>query len=136
MTAEALPRELRAALHDIIDGKIVKRSKHELRWSARDVSREFITLLQEADYRQTTVAEVGVKPGERVPAFSINDGVAYFGWVFWEKFSHLKLRKLFGSVVRNSKGDWAVQISEKGRSVIFANPALKSDMDIDNPSAF
>jgi hypothetical protein len=62
--------------------------------------------------------------------------VAYFGWVFWEKFSHRKLRKLFGSVVRNSKGDWAMQISDKGRSVIYANPDLTSEMDIENPSGF
>jgi hypothetical protein len=82
------------------------------------------------------VQNVELRPGERVPAFYIDNGTAYFGWVFWEKFSQLKLRKLFGSVVRNRKSDWAVQISDKRRSVIYANPDLKSEMDIDNPSGF
>lgn len=136
MEAESFRRDLQAVLRDIIEGKIVKRSRHELKWEAYDVSMEFITMLTEAGYRQTIVEDVDIKPGERVPAFYIEDGVAYFGWIFWEKFSQLRLRKLFGSVIRNSKGDWAVQISGKRRSVIFANPALKSEMDIDNPSGF
>ena len=134
MKAESFRKELQGALRDIIEGKTVKRSRHELRWNTLDVSLEFIDALKEAGYNQTTVEDTDVTPGERVPAFYIEDGVAYFGWVFWEKFSHLKLRKLFGSVVRNVKGDWAIQISGKRRSVLFANPALKSEMDIDNPS--
>jgi hypothetical protein len=128
--------ELQTVLRDIIEGKIVKRSKHELRWETRDLSLEFIEALREAGYKQMIVQNVELRPGERVPAFYIDDGTAYFGWVFWEKFSQLNLRKLFGSVVRNTKGDWAVQISDKRRSVIYANPDLKSEMDIDNPSGF
>ena len=128
--------QLQEVLHDIIEGKIVKRSRHDLRWETRDVTFEFIKALKAAGYEQTLVQEVAVKPGERVPAFVIEGQVAYFGWVFWEKFSQLKLRKLFGSVVRNAKGDWAVQIPEKRQSVIYANPSLKSEMDIENPSGF
>ena len=136
MAAEFLHKELHEVLHDIIDGKIVKRSKHELKWDTRDVSLEFIEALNKAGYAQHLVQDINIQPGERVPAFFIEDGVAYFGWVFWEKFSQLKLRKLFGSVIRNAKGDWAVQISDKRRSVIYANPALQSEMDIENPSGF
>ena len=134
MKAESFRKELQGILRDIIEGKTVKRSRHELRWNTLDVSLEFIDALSEAGYRHTTVEDVDIRPGERVPAFYIDEGVAYFGWIFWEKFSPLKLRKLFGSVVRNAKGDWAIQISGKRRSVIFANPELKSEMDIDNPS--
>lgn len=136
MAAESFQNELREVLHDIIDGKIVKRSRHELKWDTRDVSFEFIDALSTAGYKQMLVQDVDVQPGERVPAFFLENGVAYFGWVFWEKFSQLKLRKLFGSVIRNAKGDWAVQISEKRRSVIYANASLKSEMDIENPSGF
>jgi hypothetical protein len=128
--------EIRDLLTDIVEGRIVKRSKHLLRFEARDVSLEFMEVLLARGYRPMLVRDVPVDPGERVPAFFVEEGTAYFGWVFWEKFSRLKLRKLFGSVVRNAKGDWAVQISERRNSVIHANPALKSEMDIEHPSGF
>lgn len=136
MDREPFHNELHEVFRDIIDGRIVKRAKHELKWDTRDVTFDFIDALTAAGYKQTLVQDVDVQPGERVPAFFIEDGVAYFGWVFWEKFSQLKLRKLFGSVVRNAKGDWAVQISDKRRSVIYANTRLKTEMDIENPSGF
>jgi hypothetical protein len=136
METNLLHGELQEVFRDIVEGKVVKRSRHELKWGIRDVTTEFIDTLGKAGYKQMLVQDLDVEPGERVPAFYIEDSVAYFGWVFWEKFSQLKLRKLFGSVVRNSKGDWAVQISEKRRSVIYANSSLKSDMDIENPSGF
>ena len=136
MVDASFQTKLQEVLHDIIEGKIVKRSRHDLKWEAWDVTFEFIEALKSAGYEQTLVQSVAVKPGERVPAFVIEEQVAYFGWVFWEKFSQLKLRKLFGSVVRNAKGDWVVQIPEKRRSVIYANSSLKSEMDIENPSGF
>jgi hypothetical protein len=129
-------RGLREVLTDIIEGRIVKRSKHELTWGTRDVSPEFVELLEEHGYRPALVKDVKVDPGERVPGFFLDRRTAYFGWVFWEKFTRLKLRKLFGSVVRNEKGDWAIQIAEKRMTVVYANPDLKSEMDIDNPSGF
>jgi len=128
--------EIRSVFAEIIAGRSVKRSVHELRWGRRDVTMEFVDALKGAGYLPVTVAEVSVAPGERVPAFFIEEGTAYFGWVFWEKFSMLKLRKLFGSVARNGKGDWTVQIPEKRRSVIYAKPSDKGEMDIDNPSGF
>jgi hypothetical protein len=131
---------LNGNLHDlfaeIIEGKTVKRSKHELAWNGRDVTLDFVEALIANGYSLTTVAQVAISPGERVPAFYVDQGVAYFGWVFWEKFSQLKLRKLFGSVVRNQSGDWAIQISDKRNSVVYANASLKSEMDIDSPSGF
>jgi len=127
---------LKEVLADIIDGKIVKRAKHELMWESREVSLEFIDLLLEHGYKAATVALLDVQPGERVPAFYLDRGVAYFGWVFWEKFTQLKLRKLFGSVIRDAYGDWAIQISAKRNTVIYANVNLKAEMDIENPSGF
>jgi hypothetical protein len=129
-------KELREVLSDIVEGKIVKRARHELLWETRDVSLEFIEVLQHAGYRPMIVDQADVRPGERIPAFYLENGVAYFGWVFWEKFSQLRLRKLFGSVVRNAKGDWAVQIPPQKKTVLYANPDLKSEMDIENPSGF
>ncbi len=128
--------QLHEVLADIIEGKIVKRAKHELAWNSRDVSLEFIDALERHGYSPTTVGKVEVLPGERVPAFYLDDGFAYFGWIFWEKFTELRLRKLFGSVVRNNLGDWAIQIPEKRNTVIYANILRKTEMDIENPSGF
>jgi hypothetical protein len=127
---------LHEILADIIEGKIVKRAMHELHWQGRDVSPEFIDVLNAHAYNATTVGRIEIIPGERVPAFYLEDGRAYFGWVFWEKFSQLKLRKLFGSVVRNNLGDWAIQIPEKRNTIIYANILLKTEMDIESPSGF
>jgi len=121
---------------DIVEGKVVKRSRHDLRFEGRDRSPEFIEVLHDHGYRPMLVRTIAIEPGERVPAFFLDDGTAWFGWVFWEKFTQLRLRKLFGSVVRNRKGDWAVQIADQRNSIIHANPDLKSDMDIDQPSGF
>ncbi|HET6272514.1 MAG TPA: hypothetical protein VFG32_06000 [Bacteroidota bacterium] len=129
-------KKLREVLSDIIEGKIVKRARHELRWDMRDVSMEFVEVLRESGYQPMIVDQANVQPGERMPAFYLENGVAYFGWVFWEKFSQLKLRKLFGSVVRNAKGDWAVQIPPQRKTIIYVNPSLKSEMDIESPSGF
>jgi hypothetical protein len=130
------PADLHGLFTDIIEGRTVKRARHELVWEKRVVTLEFVEALRAHGYLSTTVASVEVNPGERVPAFFIQDRTAWFGWVFWEKFSQLKLRKLFGSVVRNEKGDWAIQVPSQRGSVIYANPALRTEMDIDNPSGF
>ena len=124
---------LRSVFADIIGGKTVKRSVHELRWGSKDVTLAFADALVRHGYRQTTVAGVAVNPGERVPAFILENGTAYFGWVFWEKFTTLRLRQLFGSVARNRKGDWAIQVAANHRAVIYACEAEKTEMDIDHP---
>ena len=128
--------DLRAVLTDIIEGRIVKRGKHDLRWELKDLSLDFLDALQNHGYNPMLVQDVTVEPGERAPAFYIDEATAYFGWVFWEKFTQLKLRKLFGSVVRNNKGDWAIQIPPQRKTVIYVNISLKTEMDIENPSGF
>jgi hypothetical protein len=128
--------QLRDVLRDIIEGKIVKRTKHELRWGNGFVAKEFVEELMRSGYAPMTVNDVNVQPGERVPAFYVEKETAYFGWVFWEKFTHLRLRKLFGSVVRNHKADWTIQIPPQQPITIYANMALKNEMDIDSPSGF
>jgi hypothetical protein len=128
--------DLRALLGDFIEGQSVKRARLELRWQGRDATSEFIAVLREHGYAPTTVRDVDIVQGERVPAFLIADGHAYFGWIFWEKFSNRRFRKLFGSVVKNVKGDWAFQIPPSMQATLYANRALSGEMDIDNPSGF
>ena len=100
------------------------------------VVNTFIEELEKHGYKPTNVADVGLHPGERVPAFYVEDTTAHFGWVFWEKFTSAKLRKLWGSAIPNEKGDWAIQIFPTKRTTIYANPKLKMEMDIDRPSEF
>jgi len=126
----------REVFADIIEGRIVKRSRHSLIWERRDCTLEFVEVLKQKGYIPTLVRDVSIEPGQRVPGFYVEETNAYFGWIFWEKFSQFRLRKLFGSIVRNAKGDWAIQIPEKRTTVVYANSSLKSDMDIDNPSGF
>jgi len=128
--------KIREALADIVSGRTVKRSVHPLEHGGRDLTGLFIEELALQGYHPATVSGIGVNPGERVPAFYIDQKIAYFGWVFWEQFTSWKLRKLWGSIARNARGDWEFQIPEKSASVIHANSSLKIEMDIDHPSEF
>ena len=127
---------LRDALREIIAGKTVKRARHELRFNGKDLTSEFIEELAHQGFAAATVGCVNVAPGERVPAFLIENDVAWFGWVFWEQFTSWKIRKLWGSVVKNAKGDWDIQIPETRSTTIYANESLKLEMDIDHPPEF
>ena len=124
---------LDAVFDDIITGTGVHRSKHELTLDGKDVTFQFVAALKRHGYFPATVGEVEVQPGERVPAFFIKESTAYFGWVFWEKFTQWKLRKLWGSTVRNAKGDWAIQIPPNKPTAIYANDDFKIEMDIEHP---
>ncbi|MFI5252401.1 MAG: hypothetical protein ACHQQQ_08230 [Bacteroidota bacterium] len=129
-------QKIREALAAIIEGKSVKRVKHELSFENRDLSADFIDELNKQGYIRTTVGDVNVQAGERVPAFFVNGTTAYFGWVFWEQFTSWKLRKLWGSVIKNKLGDWEIQIPASRTTPIYANENLKIEMDIDHPPEF
>ena len=129
-------QKIREALREIIEGKNVKRIRHELTHEGKDLSSEFIEELLRRGYQATTVEQVNVQPGERVPAFYIEKSVAYFGWVFWEQFTSWKIRKLWGSVIKNRRGDWDIQIPATRPTIIYANESLKLEMDIDHPPEF
>lgn len=129
-------QNVRDALNDIIEGKNVKRVKHELIHEGNDFTPMFIEELERYGYLPSTVDAVTVEPGERVPAFFIENRIAYFGWVFWEQFTSWKLRKLWGSVIKNQRGDWDIQIPPTRKTIIYANVSLKLEMDIDHPPEF
>jgi hypothetical protein len=126
--------ELLSALDEIVEGRSVSRkvvdlseegSDHE----GADLVRLFVDRLRLHGFVEKRVGEIELEFEERVPAFVIRDRKAYFGWVFIERFTETKSRKLFGSVVRNSKGDWLIQISHKSHESIFANSQFKSGME-------
>jgi len=128
--------DLRAVFADIIEGRLVKRSVHDLQWQSQDRTGEFIEALREHGYVATSVQEVDVAPGQRAPAFLVTGGTAHFGWVFWEKFAPARMRKLFGTVTRNRKGDPARIIPSGNPSTIYVHPGLSTEVDLDQPSSF
>ena len=128
-----LDKRLRDTFKEIIDGKTVKRSRHELIFGGIDVTNVFIEEMDKKNYLPLTVEKVRCEEGERVSAFYIEESFAYFGWVCWEKFTERRRRKLFRSSVRNEKGDWAFQIPDGSQKIIYANTALTLEMDIDHP---
>jgi hypothetical protein len=134
MTTPASTDDLRSALREIIEGKSVKRSRHDLRTGTSDATSLFLELLHEHRYFPTSVEGVAIAPGERVPAFLVEHGIAHFGWIFWEKFTDRKLRKLFGSAVKNRKGDWEIQVFSQKPTLLYVNTDTRFEMDIDKPS--
>ena len=127
---------LREALKEVIEGRFVKRAKHDLSYEGVDLTPVFIDELARQGYRPSVVEAVKVEPGERVPAFLVESRVAYFGWVFWEQFTSWKMRKLWGSVIKNDRGDWNIQIPATRNSTIYSNESLKLEMDVDHPPEF
>lgn len=124
---------VREALDDIILGRTVKRARHDLIHDGLDLTDHFVESLTTHGYLPAAVGETTIRPGERVPAFYLERSTAYFGWVFWEKFSQLRLRKLFGTVVRNAKGDWLIQLPSNSPATIYVNSSIIFEMDIDRP---
>lgn len=126
-------RDLLLAFRDLAAGRGVKRGRHSLVVDGTDRTDLFFQALAEERFEPTTVRSASVAPGEKAPAFLVRDGKADFGWVFWEKFTASRLRKLFGSVVRNAKGDWAIQIGVGNSQVIYVNVKRRASTDLDHP---
>ncbi len=125
--------EIVAAITDLIRGDGVRRATHELKIDSKDISSLFLRLLEREGYIRTAVEDIPIRVGERVPAFHVADGVAHFGWVFWEVFSPDRKRKLFGSHLKNTKGDWEIILAR--RAEVYACIKRKESMDVDQPSS-
>lgn len=125
---------LGSAFDDFIEGKVVPRqvvtlSGYGVDGECRDVDRVFVSRLKAHGFEERRVGEIELGFEERLPAFVIRDGKAYFGWVFIERFSEKRSRKLFGSVVRNKKGDWLLQVPSNSVVPVYVNPGLKLEME-------
>jgi hypothetical protein len=128
------PNDLTQALLNLIRGTGVRRGSHQLLLDETDATSLFIELLLEDKFELLRIEEITIEPGERVPAFYLEKGTAHFGWVFWEAFFPGRMRKIFGSVHRNEKGDWTIVLGRKQQ--VYANLLLKEEMDLQNPSEF
>ncbi len=117
------------AIDEIIEGKNVKRFVHDLVLDGRELTDLFRRRLLAAGFVETIVGDVNIGFDERVAAFLVRGSKAYFGWVFIERFTEKKSRKLFGTEVRNRKGDWAIQIPFNSREKIYVRHAEKLSME-------
>lgn len=120
----------RLALDDLILGRGVKRGRHAL---LPGLEPPFRARLAALGFVETTVAAIDIEVGVRVPAWLVGAGVADFGTVFWELFTDRTRRKLFGSEVRNAKGDWEVQIPPSSPRRLWAGLHLGEAYDASRP---
>lgn len=115
----------------------MKRGDHALTDGAgRDCTAAFLQTLAADGFTATTVGELDVSQGERVPAWLVEPGHARFGYVFWERFTAERARKLWGSVHKNAKGDWDRMLGARSRIAIYANTQARERVDPDNPSSW
>ncbi len=122
-------KKIEETFEDIILGKF-SVPKIELLYEGKDLVETFIQKLMALNFHPKKVNEVNVEIGFRVPAFYIKDKTAYFGWVFWEIFTETKKRKLFGSAIKNQRGDWEIEITEKSDEIIFVNESKSIGIDL------
>ncbi len=117
------------ALDDLILGRGVKRGRHHLGPAAA----AFRARLSVTGFVETRVAAVDLEVGVRVPAWLLRGATADFGTVFWELFTDTFRRKLFGSEVRNAKGDWDVVLPTSSLETVWVNEALAESYDASRP---
>lgn len=122
--------ELREVFDDIILGRGVKRYIHDLEYDHNIYAELFIERLQVNRFRPVPVKDIRIEVGLRLPAFYIQGRTAIFGHVFWEVFSDHKKRKIWGSVVRNEKGDWKYILPGISNKIVFANLNQREEIDI------
>ncbi len=122
-------KKIEETLEDVISGRF-NVPKIELLYEGKDLVEIFVKKLIDLNFQPKKVNEVNVEIGFRVPAFYIKDKTAYFGWVFWEIFTEMKKRKLFGSAIKNQRGDWEIEITDKSDEVIFVNESKSIEIDL------
>lgn len=115
----------------------MKRADHDLRDPAgRDCTALFRDALAAEGFVATVIEQVEIAPGERVPAWLVETGRARFGHIFWERFTAERARKLWGSVHKNAKGDWARMLGVRSRTPLYVHPDTREHVDPENPSGW
>ena len=118
------------ALDDLILGRGVKRGRHDLPPEVFPLLRE---RLAAHGFVPSLVADVAIEVGVRLPAWLLRPPRIDFGTVFWELFTETKRRKLFGSEVRNAKGDWEIQIPPGSPETVWVDPGRAERYDVSRP---
>lgn len=121
--------DLKGVFYDIIGGK-VKRSVHHLFYQDKDYTSLFIICLKDRSYKPLPLKNVQIEIGRRVPGFFIENSTAYFGHLFWEVFDDRHKRKIWGSVIRNEKGDWKYILPGNSSKEVYINLNKSQEVDI------
>lgn len=121
--------KIEEVFEEIISGRF-NILKIELVYDGTDLTNVFIQKLNQLNFYPKKVRDVQVELGFRVPAFYLKNQEAYFGWVFWEIFTETKKRKLFGSAIKNQRGDWEIQIPEDKDEIVYVNEDKKIEIDL------
>ena len=133
MDQERISREILEALSDLASGRI-HRSRHDLVLDGRDCTLAFEQALRDAGFVRVRVRDLDLPAGKRFPAFLLRNGVAHFGHAFREKFTEVEDRVLFGSVVRDWRGDWEIMLTRRSAEWIWVQLAKGSPFDDERPS--
>jgi hypothetical protein len=130
---DRIPRDARDALTDLAEGRI-QRSKHALILDGADLALFFEKALEDAGFKPLKVRDLAISKAVRYPAWVIREGTAHFGHVFQEKFTEEERRTLFGSVVRDWRGDWELMLTRRSRETVWVNLDQGAPFDEDRPS--
>lgn len=131
---QSVPQDLLEALRDLAKGRF-HRSRQDLAVDGKDASDIFRAVLSEEGYRPMKIRELSIERGVRYSAFLIRGSTAHFGHVFIEKFHEDETRTLFGSVVRDWRGDWDVVLTRRSTEEVWVNLDQRSPFDENRPSA-
>lgn len=127
-----MEKELSDALDDLVLGRGVARGRHELRYRDRLVREEFLERLRANGFRPLTVREAEIEPGEKVPAFYLDEDAVDFGWIRWEIFTPKSRRKLFASERRRTDNEeWAIQLNLSSPETVWASPDRRQGHDVE-----
>ena len=116
--------------YDIILGNGVKRSIHNLVYKNQDFKNLFIECLLDKSFKPLLLKNASIEVGIRIPGFYIEKQTAFFGYLFWEVFNERRKRKIWGSVVRNQKGDWKYILTGNSSKVVYLNMFKIQEIDI------
>ena len=118
------------AVDDLILWRGVRRGRHVL---PPGLETLFLARLAALGFVETTVDAVAIEVGVRVPAWLVRPATVDFGTVFWELFTDRVRRKLWGSEVRDPKGDWEIQIPTSSAHRVWAALRLAERYDASRP---
>lgn len=131
-----IDNEIIQALDEIILGRIVKRSKHELIWEEQNIREEFIQRLLYNHFEYKKIKDVDVPIGFRCPAFLLREQWAYFGWVKWMKYDEGIYWKYFASEVRRPSGSPVIIFTSDDIKEVYVNDTSHEEHDPDLPPIY
>ena len=131
--------DVAAALRSFVRGDFRRSSLQLVSDSGEDVEPHFRRVALEEGYAPKRVADVSPASGRRVPAFLVRNGRAWFGWIFDERFTDERRRRLFASVERDHESpqhDWRVILGVGSKEELLVNEGRSEAFDPNRPDLY